>query len=176
MTEHITPTADETKIIADLMAAPHPVTLATIAKALGTTELAAAQKMPEDAVAFVTGDASEKFDDVWAALAAWEKVTLFLVHAGHVFEIQGKLTAGKRAMGYYNILGKDAVVGGHIAYEQIGAIAFLNIPFMGRESLCVVFFTTDGRTSFSVYAGRENHKIIDSVRTAWFAGRDAFCA
>ena len=47
---------------------------------------------------------------------------------------------------------------------------------MGRESLCVVFFTTDGRTSFSVYAGRENHKIIDSVRTAWFAGRDAFCA
>lgn len=110
MTEHITPTADETKIIADLMAAPHPVTLATIAKVLGTTELAAAQKMPEDAVAFVAGDVSEKFDDVWAALAAWEKVTLFLVHAGHVFEIQGKLTAGKRAMGYYNILAKDGTV------------------------------------------------------------------
>ena len=71
MTEHITPTADEAKIIAGLMAAPHPVTLATIAKALGTTELAAAQKMPEDAVAFVAGDVSEKFDDVWAALAAW---------------------------------------------------------------------------------------------------------
>ena len=176
MTEHITPTADETKIIADLMAAPHPVTLATIAKALGTTELAAAQKMPEDAVAFVAGDASEKFDDVWAALAAWEKVTLFLVHAGHVFEIQGKLTAGKRAMGYYNILAKDAVVGGHLAYEKIKAAAFVTMPFMGRESLSVLFFDAEGRVSFSVYAGRENHQIIESVKTAFFADREKFCA
>ena len=174
MTEHITPTADEAKIIADLMAAPHPVTLATIAKALGTTELAAAQKMPEDAVAFVAGDASEKFDDVWAALAVWEKVTLFLVHAGHVFEIQGKLTAGKRAMGYYNILAKDAVIGGHLKYDDIAAIAFVTMPFMKRESHSVHFFAKDGTVAFSVYVGRENHQLIPAVVDAFKADKARF--
>lgn len=174
--ERITPTTEETAAINELLSAQRPVTLSSLAAALGMTELEAARRLSSDQAAFVTGNASERFDEVWASLAEWTKATLFIMHEGHVFEIEAKLSTGKRAMGYYNILGKDAVVGGHIAFEQIGAIAFLNIPFMGRESLCVVFFTPDGRTSFSVYAGRENHKIIESVRTAWFAGRDAFCA
>ena len=37
MTEHITAAPDETKIIADLMEAPHPETISTSAKGLGTT-------------------------------------------------------------------------------------------------------------------------------------------
>ena len=86
------------------------------------------------------------------------------------------VTGDKRAMGYYNILAKDAVVGGHIAYEKIKAAAFVTMPFMGRESLSVLFFDAEGRVSFSVYAGRENHQIIESVKTAFFADREKFCA
>ena len=50
------------------------------------------------------------------------------------------------------------------------------MPFMGRESLSVLFFDAEGRVSFSVYAGRENHQIIESVKTAFFADREKFCA
>lgn len=174
--ERITPTEAESAAIAELMSAKFPVTLSSIAGKLGITELEAARRMPADIVSFVSGDASECFDELWASLADWEKATLFIIHGGHVFEIAAKLSAGKRAQGYYNILQKSAVVGGHIRPEAISAAAFLTMPFMGRESLSVVFFDAEGHVSFSVYAGRENHQIIPSVKDAFLAGREKFCA
>lgn len=176
MTQHIAATAEESTKIAELMQAPFPVTVASIAKALGCDELTAAQKMPETAVRFVAGDVSQKFEELWAELASWEKVTLFIVHAGHVFEIQSKLSTGKCAQGYYNILAKDAVIGGHIRYEDIAACAFMTMPFMGRESHSVQFFAKDGSVAFSVYVGRENHKLIESVVEAFKAAKEKFCA
>lgn len=174
--QHITATAQEEQKIQELMKAPFPVTLSTVAKALQTTELEAAAKMPEDVVRFVNGNVAEQFDEIWAELAQWEKVTLFIVHDGHVFEIQGKLHTGKRARGYYNILAKDAVIGGHLRYEGVAACAFTNFPFMGRESLAVQFFNQAGEVSFSVYVGRENHQLIESVREAFFAAQSRFCS
>lgn len=103
-------------------------------------------------------------------------MTLFLVHAGHVFEIQGKLTTGKRAMGYYNILAKDAVIGGHLKYDDITAIAFVTMPFMKRESHSVHFFAKDGTVAFSVYVGRENHQLIPAVADAFKADKARFTA
>ncbi len=175
MTEKIATTHEEAAKIEELMKAPFPVTLATVAKALNTTELASAQKMPDDAVAFVTGSIAERFGALWAELASWQKVTLFIVHAGHVFEIQTKLSTGKCARGYYNILQKDAVAGGHIKYEDIAAAAFVTMPFMGRESHSVQFFCNDGSVAFSVYVGRENHQLIDSVVEAFHKAKAAFC-
>ena len=102
---NIQPTEAQKAKIEELLTAPYPVTLATAAKALETTEEEAAKLLPEGMARFVTGDASERFDEVWERLALWEKATLFIVHDGHVFEIEGKLSKGKRAQGYYNILG-----------------------------------------------------------------------
>ena len=68
------------------------------------------------------------------------------------------------------------MVGGHLKYDAVGAIAFASIPFMKRESHCVIFFDKEGKVSFSVYLGRENHQIIESVKAAFFAGKEAFCA
>lgn len=173
--ERITPTEAQAATIAELMSAKFPVTLSSIAAKLGMTELEAARRMPADIVSFVAGNADERFDDLWAALAEWEKATLFIIHGGHVFEIAAKLSAGKRMQGYYNILQRSAVVGGHIRPEAISAVAFLTMPFMGRESLSVAFFDAEGHVSFSVYAGRENHQIIPSVKSAFFANRETFC-
>ncbi len=171
---HIEATAVEQLKIDELMNAKFPVTLATIAKALETTELEAARKLPENVVTFVSGNASERFDEIWAELASWEKVTMFIVHDGHVFEIQGKLSTGKRAQGYYNILHKDAAIGGHLRYDEISACAFTAFPFMGRESLAVQFFNKAGAVSFAVYVGRENHQLIESVREAFLKAREHF--
>lgn len=173
---NIQPTEAQKVKIEELLTAPYPVTLATAAKALGTTEEEAAKLLPEGMARFVTGDASERFDEVWERLALWEKVTLFIVHDGHVFEIEGKLSKGKRAQGYYNILGKDATIGGHLRYDGVGAIAFVTLPFMKRESLTVQFFNKSGAVAFSAYVGRENHQLIESVKAQFFADRDALTA
>lgn len=176
MTERIAATAEEAAKIAELMKAPYPITLGSVAKALACDELTAAKKLPEDIASFVKTEKEDWFDGLWAALADWEKVTLFIIHDGHVFEIAGKLHAGKRMHGYYNILAKSAQIGGHIRYEGIKEAAFLEMPFMGRQSLSVAFFNEKGEVSFSVYAGRENHQIIESVKAAFAADKARFCA
>ena len=68
--QHITATAQEEQKIQELMKASYPVTLATVAKALQTTELIAAAKMPEGVVRFVSGNAANRFDEIWAELAS----------------------------------------------------------------------------------------------------------
>ena len=79
-------------------------------------------------------------------------------------------------MGYYNILAKDAVIGGHLKYDDITAIAFVAMPFMKRESHSVHFFAKDGTVAFSVYVGRENHQLIPAVADAFKADKARFTA
>ena len=176
MTNHTTPTPEQAKIIEEMLAAPYPVTVSSIAGRLGVTDLEAAQLLPEDRCTFVSGDIAERFSEIWAELASWEKVTLFIQHEGNIFEIQGQLHEGKIAQGYYNILAKSATIGGHMKYDSFAAVAFTAFPFMGRESLAVQFFTKAGATSFSVFVGRENHKLIESVREKFLAAREKFSA
>ena len=149
--EYRTATEEQKSVIEELLAAPFPATLETIAARLDLTPLAAAQLLGRDMCSFVPGEVAERFDEVWESLAQWERATLFIQHGGHVFEIEAKLSAGKRAQGYYNILHKNAVVGGHLKFDAVGAIAFASIPFMKRESHCVIFFDKEGKVSFSVY-------------------------
>ena len=65
---NIQPTEAQKAKIEELLTAPYPVTLATAAKALETTEEEAAKLLPEGMARFVTGDASERFDEVWERL------------------------------------------------------------------------------------------------------------
>ncbi len=170
------PTHEQKVLIDELLGAPFPVTLETMASKLQLTPIQAAKLLGGDMCAFVTGDVTQRFDEVWESLAQWERVTLFIQHGGHVFEVDTKLSAGKRAQGYYNILHKNAVVGGHLKPDAVGAIAFASIPFMKRESHCVIFFDKEGNVSFSVYVGRENHQMIESVKTAFLVDKKKFCA
>ena len=96
--EYRTATEEQKAVIEELLAAPFPATLETIAARLDLTPLAAAQILGRDMCSFVTGDVTERFDEVWASLAQWERATLFIQHGGHVFEIEAKLSAGKRAV------------------------------------------------------------------------------
>lgn len=158
--------------IQELMNAKRPVTLGLIAKEIGCTDLKAAQMLGSEHCVFARN--IEVFDDLWEAMSTWEKVTLFILHEGHVFEIASKLSAGKRGMGYYNILSKDAVVGGHINADALGAIAFISMPFMGRESHYVAFFGKDEKLHFCVYVGRENHQLIESVKKGFMDAKNQF--
>ena len=159
--------------ITELMKSNKPVTLGLIARELGCSDLAAAHMLPAENRAFMRDIAD--FDALWAEMSQWEKVTLFIIHEGHVFEIQSKLSAGKRAMGYYNILAKDAVIGGHLNADALGHVAVITMPFMGRESHYVAFFGKDEKLHFCVYVGRENHQLIESVKEGFFKAKEKFC-
>lgn len=170
------PTAEQAKIIEEMLAAPYPVTVSSIAGRLGVTDLEAAELLPEANCTFVKDDITERFTEIWAELASWEKITLFIQHEGSIFEIQGQLHEGKIAQGYYNILAKSAKIGGHMKYDVFSAVAFTTFPFMGRESLAVQFFTKEGKTAFSVFVGRENHQLVESVKEKFIAARAKFSA
>ena len=61
-------------------------------------------------------------------------------------------------------------------YDAFSAAAFTTFPFMGRESLAVQFFTKEGKTAFSVFVGRENHQLVESVKEKFIAARAKFSA
>ena len=126
--EYRAATEEQKAVIEGLLAAPFPATLETIAARLNLTPLAAAQLLGRDMCAFVTGDVAERFDEVWESLAQWERATLFIQHGGHVFEIEAKLSAGKRAQGYYNILHKNAVAGDVIVSLNTAVSPIVPVP------------------------------------------------
>ena len=66
---------DKKEKIQELMNAKKPVTLGLIAKELGCTDLEAAQALPDEVCSFIKDIAS--FDELWAQMSQWEKVTLF---------------------------------------------------------------------------------------------------
>ena len=103
MPHRLQPTAEQAAVIEEMMKAPYPVTIGSLATRLGARECDAAALLSEEVAAFVAGDASARFAEVWEALADWDKVTLFIIHAGNVFDIEGKLFKGKIGPGQYGV-------------------------------------------------------------------------
>ena len=147
-----------------------PVMLAGLAERFGVSELDIARALPEEMRAFA---GPEAFDAVWQSLTGWESATFIALCGGSVLEIKGKIPAGAHGHGYFNLKGGDGGLGGHLRIEGLGRIAFLSLPFMGRESHSLQFFDVAGAVLFSVYVGRENHKLIPAARDAFFALREA---
>ena len=121
------PTAEQAKIIEEMLAAPYPVTVSSIAGRLGVTDLEAAELLPEVNCTFVKGDITERFTEIWRNSLPG-KDHAFIEHEGSIFEIQGQLHEGKIAQGYYNILAKSATIGGHMKYDAFSAVAFTTFP------------------------------------------------
>ena len=144
-----------------------PVMLASLAERFGVSELEVARALPDEARAFAGKDA---FDTVWQVLASWENATFIMAHLGSVIEIKGKIPEGRHGHGYFNLSGGSGL-GGHLRIDDLGHICFLSLPFMGLESHSVQFFDGRGGVAFAVYAGREHHRILPSVRASFFALR-----
>lgn len=137
-----------------------PLMLGMMAADYGTTELEVAKALPEGMCTIAPKSA---FDTVWAELTSWGKATFIMQHLGTVLEVKGAIPPGAYGHGYFN-LKSETGIGGHMKVDDLEAIGFMTMPFMGLESLSVQFFNTDGAVKFAIYAGREeNKKIIPSV-------------
>ena len=153
----MTTIVEQQNTINELLNSGRPVTLETIAQALSVTAQEAAHLLPEGSASLCSGvPISKAFGP---PLPNGEKITFIVTAHGNVIEVETKLVTGKAAMGYYNLMGGKSPLQGHFKYGDISEIGFVTMPFMGRESHFAAFFTTSGDVAYSMYVGREKHKL-----------------
>lgn len=153
-----------------LMQEKKPFTISTFALMYGVSDLEVCYAMPENMRTIIDGS---HFEAVWKELATWEKATVIILHLGSAFEISTKINTGVFGHGYYNIMGASPLEG-HIKADEIHSIVFSTMPFMGLESLSVLFFDKTGNLIFSVYAGRQNRQIIESVKSSFYKMKEEY--
>lgn len=161
------------KKIAALIAQGGIVTPQTLADATEQSALDACRCLPEGMAAFAPG---EDFEEIWNVAASWERATFIAMTRGGVLEIEGRLSRGRNAMGYFNLFDKDAPLHGHLKPNEVAAIGLASIPFMGRESHAIHFFSSDGDLLYSVHVGRRNHEIIKSALDSFLSLKDRLSA
>jgi putative heme utilization carrier protein HutX len=84
-----------------------------------------------------------------------------------IVEFGGPVPAGQVARGYYNIPGSRGLHG-HLRHERCGGIAFVERPFMGKESAFVAFLNVDGGIMFKVFVGRDDTRALKADQLAAF--------
>lgn len=158
--------------IAQRITEKKPLMLGMMAADYGVTELEVAKALPRGMCAVAP---KEAFDSIWAELATWETATFIMQHLGTVLEVKGAIPPGSYGHGYFNLKGESGI-GGHMKVDDLAAVAFMTMPFMGLESLSVQFFNTDGAVKFAVYAGREaGRKIIPAIAESFSRLQAAVC-
>ena len=141
-----------------------------------TLEIAAQLEKPEGEVLlnlpdeFVKIFPAERAEEIFQTISHWGTFTTIIEKAGSIFEIKDRFPSGVTARGYYNLNMKDdeGALHGHIKTDTIGHIAFVSIPFRGKESYNIAFIAHSGETIFKVYLGRDEKRQLFPEQVANF--------
>lgn len=136
-----------------------------IAKALSISEAKATGALPEDMVVALQGDHAEQ---LLGELVSWGKVTTIVHSCGSIFEYKAPFPKGKMAHGYYNLMGREGQLHGHLKLENITDIFLVSKPFRGTESHYIGFFDGQGDCVFKVYLGRDERRRLFPEQVALF--------
>jgi putative heme iron utilization protein len=103
---------------------------------------------PERAV----GVAGSEFMKVWDSLLAWEEARTLVLKAGHVFEIEGRIHAGKPSTksSFFN-LEYGPGLGGHLRPDLVSAIYTLELQGAEGPIRGVIFLDREGDNAFGVF-------------------------
>ncbi|PSW21324.1 heme utilization cystosolic carrier protein HutX [Photobacterium sanctipauli] len=126
-----------------------------IAATLGVTEGEVIMAFPEELVVATSGD---KAKAILEDLPSWGPVTTIVHSMASIFEVKAPFPKGKEARGYYNLMGKDGELHGHLRLDLVTDIALVSKPFMGQESYFIGFFAQGGECVFKVYLGRDKKR------------------
>ncbi len=111
--------------------------------------------------------AGEHFIDVMQDISGWGDIT-FLVHTKDaIVEFQGPLPGGTSGRGFYNLKGGRGL-SGHLRDANCRAIVFLRRPFMGSDTLAVLFFNADGEAMFKIFVGRDESRRLKADQVERF--------
>ncbi|MCH5141953.1 heme utilization cystosolic carrier protein HutX, partial [Mammaliicoccus sciuri] len=86
-----------------------------------------------------------------ADLSSWGQVTTIVESDGSIFEVKAPFPKGKNARGYYNLMGRDGELHGHLKLDNVAGIALVSKLFMGKEGHSFQFFGHSGRCIFKIY-------------------------
>ncbi|MBL0606729.1 heme utilization cystosolic carrier protein HutX [Aeromonas caviae] len=130
----------------------HPSTLAT---QLAVSEWEVVRHLPAELMTQVPSDQAEV---LLAELAGWGPVTTIVESDGSIFEVKAPFPKGKTARGYYNLMGRDGELHGHLRLDNVVGIALVSKLFMGKEGHSFQFFGHSGRCIFKIYLGRDEQR------------------
>ncbi|WP_026339422.1 heme utilization cystosolic carrier protein HutX [Psychromonas ossibalaenae] len=102
-------------------------------------------------------------------LAGWGPVTTIVHSCASIFEVKAPFPKGKNARGYYNLMGREGQLHGHLRIDLVTDIALVSKPFMGSESHYLGFFTEQGESIFKVYLGRDEKRQLFPEQLEKFA-------
>ncbi|ERB66669.1 HuvX protein [Vibrio coralliilyticus OCN008] len=137
---------------------------AAIAERLEVSEFEVVAALPEEMIALTPGEQSQS---VLENLVGFGPVTTIVHSFGSIFEVKAPFPKGKVARGYYNLMGKEGELHGHLKLDNVKNIALVSKPFMGRESHYFGFFCEQGNNIFKIYLGRNEKRelIAEQVET-----------
>lgn len=153
--------------VADLLAAnPNIITL----------EIAAQLQQPEGNVLcalpaeFVRVFSGERAEEILSSISQWGIFTTIIEKEGCIFEIKDNFPTGMIGRGYYNLnmKGDEGAIHGHLKLDNIAQIAFVSLPFRGKESYNIAFIAHNGQTIFKVYLGRDEQRQLFPEQVAQF--------
>ncbi|WP_237486715.1 heme utilization cystosolic carrier protein HutX [Vibrio hippocampi] len=130
---------------------------AAIAEKLSVSEKEVVFALPDEMVATASGDMTQ---ELLESLPEWGKVTTIVHSFGSIFEVKASFPKGKVARGYYNLMGKEGELHGHLKLDLITDVALVSKPFMGSESHYFGFFNADGNSVFKIYLGRDKKRVL----------------
>ncbi|MUK42561.1 HuvX protein [Aliivibrio fischeri] len=126
-----------------------------IAKQLSISEVEVVKSLPKEMVTMVSG---LKTQEILEGLVGFGDVTTIVHSFGSIFEVKAPFPKGKIAHGYYNLMGREGQLHGHLKLDLIQDIALISKPFRGTESHYFGFFNHDGHSVFKIYLGRDKKR------------------
>lgn len=111
--------------------------------------------LPEHMLTRVNGKHAQA---ILEQLPTWGNVTTIVHSFGSIFESKARFPKGKVAHGYYNLMGRDGELHGHLRLDLVEHIAFVSKPFRRMDSHYIGFFTGEGNCIFKVYVGRDKKR------------------
>lgn len=99
-------------------------------------------------------------EEILTAISQWGTFTTIIEKEGCIFEIKDRFPSGIIGRGYYNLNMKEneGAIQGHLKLDNIAKIAFVGLPFRGKESYNIAFISHSGQTIFKVYLGRDEQR------------------
>ncbi|GAD88601.1 MULTISPECIES: heme utilization cystosolic carrier protein HutX [Vibrio] len=141
--------------VATLMEKDDSVPVSEMSAQLDLTEGEISFVLPSSMMTAISGEHAQA---ILEALPAWGKVTTIVHSCGSIFEYKAPFPKGKVAHGYYNLMGREGELHGHLKLELVKHIAVVSKPFHKMESHYIGFFDKIGECVFKVYLGRDQKR------------------
>ncbi|MEZ9851413.1 HuvX protein [Vibrio breoganii] len=141
--------------VATMMENDDAVPVSQMASELNVTEGEITFVLPSSMVTSVPG---EKAQQILEALPTWGKVTTIVHSFGSIFEYKAPFPKGKVAHGYYNLMGREGELHGHLRLDLVEHVALVSKAFRKMASHYIGFYDKAGECVFKVYLGRDKKR------------------